>query len=103
MSRGSRRAGGAAPARALARRRGERVAVEVVDTGIGIGPEHQTRIFEEFYQVRNNVATERSDGGIGLGLAVCESLVRANGGRISVKSELGKGSTFTIHLQTSGA
>jgi len=79
-----------------ARRRGARVAVEVVDTGIGIAPEHQTRIFEEFYQVRNNVATERPDGGMGLGLAIVRGLADLLRHDIGVVSRPGHGSRFSI-------
>ncbi len=79
-----------------ARRRGARVAVDVVDTGIGIAPEHQTRIFEEFYQVRNNVATERPDGGMGLGLAIVRGLADLLRHDIGVLSRPGHGSRFSI-------
>ena len=79
-----------------ARRRGTRVAVEVVDTGIGIAPEHQTRIFEEFYQIRNNVATDRPDGGMGLGLAIVRGLADLLRHDIAVVSRQGRGSRFSI-------
>ena len=69
--------------------------IAVADTGTGIDAATLEKIFQPLFTTKAK--------GIGLGLAVCESLVRANGGRISVKSEPGKGSTFTIHLQTSEA
>ena len=79
-----------------ARRRGMRVAVEVVDTGIGIAPEHQTRIFEEFYQIRNDVAPERPEGGMGLGLAIVRGLADLLRHDIAVVSRQGRGSRFSI-------
>ena len=58
----------------------------VSDTGIGIPPEHLAHIFERFYRVDN--ARSRKDGGVGLGLAICKSIVVAHGGQISVSSHL---------------
>ena len=72
------------------------VRVEVEDTGIGMTPEDQARIFEEFFQVDG---THRAIGeGYGLGLAVAKRMAALMGGDLSVKSELGKGSTFTLIL-----
>ncbi|HMB96770.1 MAG TPA: ATP-binding protein, partial [Tepidisphaeraceae bacterium] len=70
------------------------VWVRVTDTGPGIAPEFHERIFEEFFQLRNN------DGrrGAGLGLAICKRLVEAMGGSIRVESELGRGSCFVMTL-----
>ena len=79
-----------------ARRRGARVAIDVVDTGIGIAPEHQTRVFEEFYQVRNNVASDRPDGGMGLGLAIVRGLADLLRHDIRVASRPGRGSRFSV-------
>ena len=77
-----------------AQRNGE-VLVSVADTGPGIAPEDQERIFEEFQQT--DLGAEQREG-TGLGLALSKRLVELHGGRIWVDSELGKGSTFTFTL-----
>ena len=71
------------------------VIITVCDTGSGISPEHLPHIFERFYKVPG---LTRSNNGYGLGLAISKSIVESSGGRISVQSDLGKGSTFTIEL-----
>ncbi len=73
-----------------------KVHVAVTDTGIGIPPEEQERIFERFYQV--DASPSRRFSGVGLGLAICKQAVEAHGGRIWVQSSPGKGSTFTFTL-----
>lgn len=75
---------------------GVTLRVTVRDTGLGIPPEHRTRIFTAFDQVE--AATTRSQGGTGLGLAICQQLVALMGGRITVDSQEGIGSTFQIEL-----
>ncbi|HEY0173433.1 MAG TPA: ATP-binding protein [Pyrinomonadaceae bacterium] len=75
---------------------GKRDLVEVSDTGVGIPPEHLTRIFERFYRVDR--ARSREMGGTGLGLAIVKHLARAHGGEIRVRSTPGEGTTFTIEL-----
>ncbi len=70
------------------------VHVDVADTGIGIAPEDQEGVFEEFRQV----GRERSREGTGLGLTLTKRLVELHGGRIWVESELGRGSTFSFTL-----
>lgn len=75
------------------------LAISVKDTGIGIPAEHLDKIFEKFYQVEGSL--ERSHGGTGLGLAITKGLVEAQKGKIFVKSEPGKGSTFTFTLPLS--
>ncbi|MFB2920643.1 two-component system sensor histidine kinase RppB [Aerosakkonema funiforme] len=71
-------------------------AIEVQDTGIGIAPSEQKRIFDRFYRVNSD--RSRSTGGSGLGLAIAIAIVQAHGGNLQVQSELSKGSTFTIRL-----
>lgn len=71
-----------------------RLYCEVRDTGIGISEEHLPLIFDRFFKVNR----ARTDGSSGLGLAVAKKIVEAHGGKINVKSELGKGSVFWIIL-----
>lgn len=70
--------------------------IEVEDTGIGIAPEDQSRLFVEFQQLRGGAA--KPHGGTGLGLALTRRLIEAQSGSIGVQSERGKGSTFFITL-----
>ena len=70
--------------------------IDVVDHGLGIAPEDRERIFDRFYRV--DKARTRQRGGNGLGLAIVQDLAAALGGRVSVESALGRGSTFTIRL-----
>ena len=74
----------------------ERDRIIIEDTGEGIPAQHLERLFERFYRVDR--ARSRDMGGTGLGLAIVKHLARAHGGEVSVSSELGKGSTFTIEL-----
>jgi len=74
----------------------DRVEIEVADAGPGIAAEDQQRLFERFW--RADRARTRSRGGTGLGLAIVQSLVEAHGGSISLASEPGKGSMFTVTL-----
>jgi signal transduction histidine kinase/ligand-binding sensor domain-containing protein/CheY-like chemotaxis protein/HPt (histidine-containing phosphotransfer) domain-containing protein len=73
-----------------------KVRVEVADTGVGIAPENQSRIFDEFSQ--EDASTTRRFGGTGLGLAISRQLVELMGGRLAVSSVPGKGSTFSFEL-----
>jgi signal transduction histidine kinase len=72
------------------------VEISVADTGIGIAPEHQELIFEEFRQVGGDYAHKRE--GTGLGLTLARKLVELHGGRIWVKSQPSQGSTFTFSI-----
>ena len=73
-----------------------RVRLEVADTGIGIEPVNQSRIFEEF--VQEDASTTRRYGGTGLGLAIARQLVELMGGQLSLVSTPGSGSTFSVEL-----
>ncbi len=70
--------------------------IDITDTGIGIAPEDQARLFTRFFRVDNSMT--RQVGGTGLGLSVAKSIVEMHRGRIWVKSEVGKGSTFSFTL-----
>lgn len=80
------------------RRKGERVAVEVSDQGIGIQPEALPHVFDRFYRLDRN--GDRLFDGLGLGLAIARQVVEQHKGRLEVASTPGKGSTFTILLNT---
>ncbi len=73
-----------------------RVTLEVQDTGVGIPAERIEAIFEQFEQADNS--TTRRFGGTGLGLAICRQLAGLMGGSVSVRSEMGRGSVFTLEL-----
>lgn len=77
-------------------RRGVIDVISVTDTGEGILPEHQQRIFERFY--RADRSRTREVGGTGLGLSIVKHLARLHHGEVSLRSELGSGTTFTIEL-----
>jgi two-component system phosphate regulon sensor histidine kinase PhoR len=75
---------------------GERVRVHVTDSGLGIPAGEQERIFEKFY--RADAQMTRGIGGSGLGLYISRQIVEQMGGTLSVRSEPGRGSTFTVEL-----
>ncbi|MEW6499914.1 MAG: ATP-binding protein [Thermodesulfobacteriota bacterium] len=75
----------------------EEVVVAVRDQGVGIAPRDQARVFERFFRV--DKARSSTMGGTGLGLAIVKHIVQVHGGRVSLVSTPGKGSTFAIHLR----
>jgi signal transduction histidine kinase len=99
--------GGEDPAtkRLLARapRTGTWVALQVVDSGVGIAASDLERIFDEFEQVNAGPRGDSMQRGTGLGLAISRRLARLLGGEISVESEVGRGSTFTVWLPVNPA
>jgi hypothetical protein len=72
-----------------------RVELNICDSGEGIAPEHQRRIFERFYQVPGR---RSGHGGAGLGLAITQRIVTLHGGTLSVQSEPGRGACFRLSL-----
>jgi signal transduction histidine kinase len=76
------------------------VVIRVSDTGQGISPAFLPYIFDRFRQA--DTGTTRSHGGLGLGLAIVRHLAEIHGGSVEAQSELGKGSTFTVHLRKAG-
>jgi signal transduction histidine kinase len=72
------------------RRAGDRVVIEVEDTGVGIAPEVLPRLFDTFFSTK--------EGGSGLGLALTQQIVKDHGGDLSVESTVGKGTTFTVSI-----
>jgi signal transduction histidine kinase len=75
---------------------GKYALLQVTDTGVGMSAEVQKRIFDRFYRINNDRG--RQSGGAGLGLAIVKSIANSYGGTVMVKSQLAKGSTFTVKL-----
>ena len=72
------------------------LSVAVRDTGPGVDPANQSRLFEEFQQADNSIT--KAKGGTGLGLAISRRIVELHGGRLWVESRLGAGATFTFTI-----
>ena len=77
----------------------QQIIVRVQDTGVGIAPEHLSKIFDRFW--RADTSRTQWEGGSGLGLAIAQSIVARHGGKITVNSEIDCGSCFTVYLLTS--
>ena len=77
-------------------RQGGKLVVSVIDTGVGIAPADQPKVFERFKQVGDTLTDKPK--GTGLGLPICREIVEHHGGRVWVESEPGKGSTFSFSL-----
>ncbi len=75
---------------------GKTAVVKIADTGVGIKPEDQIHIFERFYKA--DKARDRSLGGNGLGLSLVKKIVELHDGRVTVESEIGRGTTFSVYL-----
>jgi signal transduction histidine kinase len=88
------RAGGRVTVAATAEE--QMVSLSVADTGIGIAPDQQPHVFEEFYRVRDGGTAGKS--GTGMGLAICKKIAEELGGQVALSSEPGQGSTFTVVL-----
>ncbi len=71
----------------------------MIDTGIGIAPEHLAQVFERFW--RASAARSYHSGGSGLGLVIAMTIAQNHGGEITLTSQLGIGSCFTVHLPLS--
>ncbi|HEU4707550.1 MAG TPA: ATP-binding protein, partial [Solirubrobacterales bacterium] len=89
-------AAGGAVTTQLLRMEADRGLIEVADTGMGIAPADQERLFERFY--RAGAAARGTIPGVGLGLPICKAIADGHGGSISVQSEEGHGCTFRVEL-----
>jgi PAS domain S-box-containing protein len=78
------------------------VMIEVIDTGIGISKEDKTKLFKKFFQIQRKDLKKQEGSGTGLGLSIAKEIVNLHGGRMSVNSEPGKGSTFWFTLPIAG-
>lgn len=83
------------------RRDDDRALIEVEDSGVGIAPSDQERVFERFF--RASAATEMQTEGMGIGLTIARAIAEAHGGRIEVESKEGAGSTFRVELPIHGS
>jgi len=74
----------------------DELSISVSDTGIGIAPADQARVFDKFQQVGDTLTGKPK--GTGLGLTICRDIIAHHGGRLTLESQVGRGSTFTISL-----
>ena len=74
----------------------QQAVIQVRDTGVGIAPQYQLKIFDRFYRV--DCDRNRQTGGSGLGLAIADAIAQTHQGRITVESQPNNGSVFSIHL-----
>jgi signal transduction histidine kinase len=79
----------------------DKFRLAVNDSGLGISPADQTRLFQKFFRVRQRGSSQTK--GAGLGLAIVKSVIERHGGKVWVESKLGKGSTFYVDLPRNGA
>jgi len=87
-----------------AQKQAQRVQIAISDTGPGIAAAHLPHLFERFYRVEGDRARRwgsNGQGGAGLGLAIAHEIVRAHGGKLSVESEMGEGTSFVVQLPAS--
>ena len=89
------------PIHVFARRAGDAVEIGVADRGSGISKAEQARVFQKF--VRGSAAQRGGVRGVGIGLALVKRIMEAHGGSVTVDSEPGRGSTFTMLLPEGGA
>lgn len=82
-------------------RQGDTIVVSITDSGIGISPEDQPKVFEKFKQVGDTLTDKPT--GTGLGLPICKQIIEHHDGQIWVESEIGKGSTFSFSLPSSAS
>lgn len=82
------------------KRTGNDILLTVKDTGIGIAPEHQERIFERFYRV--DKSHSKAVGGTGLGLSIVKHAAKIHHAKVEIESAVGKGTTVTVVLPTKG-
>ena len=77
------------------------IVTEIKDTGIGIPEEDLEKVVDRFYQVDKSRSKE--SGGIGLGLSICNEIVKLHGGRIEIKSKVGEGTIISVYLKGNGS